>query len=521
MTAAAPVITRKTKATWPGEPEPAQVHAKVVLPGSAHDSNADTDSESSSEPARSAPSLLTELGVIGMTSIEPVILAALASGEPLLLIGPHGTAKSYLLNRIALALGLEWRHYNASLLNFDDLVGYPLPDDQGSLQYVETPSSIWGAEAVFLDEISRCRIDLQNKLFPIIHERRVQGIELERLVYRWSAMNPPATDDDDSDDAVTNYRGSEPLDPALADRFAFVVEMPPWDSFSADDQQRVILARDEPSQPEISQRLTRAVQATRDHLPVLREELSAELSSYVQVVVRMLRDAGLDLSPRRAGILWRNILAIHAANLVHDPRTDPAESALLALNNSIPQRAMGLRVDEIRILAAHREAWQLVGLEPTNPLRMVLIETDPLRRALRAAAVGYAIPAPDFSAMVADAIAALPNGGRHALTAVLFESQAAGRLVATVADQCAALYSVVATPQQAKSFVHSGDERHLAWQQITASLASLEKETRETVALTNLLVGLFNADELSDCRDVLATVESWRSVRDLAHGDLL
>ena len=131
--------------------------------------------------ASDRPSLLADLGVIGMEPIEPVVLAALITGEPLLLIGPHGTAKSYLLNRIAVALGLQWRHYNASLLNFDDLVGYPLPNGNGSLQYVQTPSSIWGAEVVFFDEISRCRPDLQNKLFPIIHERRVQGIALDKL----------------------------------------------------------------------------------------------------------------------------------------------------------------------------------------------------------------------------------------------------------------------------------------------------------------------------------------------------
>ena len=65
--------------------------------------------------------------VIGMEPIEPVMLAAMVTGEPSLLIGPHGTAELYLLNRIGNALGLQWWHYNASLLNFDDLVSYPPP----------------------------------------------------------------------------------------------------------------------------------------------------------------------------------------------------------------------------------------------------------------------------------------------------------------------------------------------------------------------------------------------------------
>ncbi len=134
------------------------------------------------------------LGLQGFKELAPVLLAALATEEPLLLIGPHGTAKTLLLTRVAAALGLTTRHYNASLLNFDDLVGFPLPGKNGCLEYVKTPAAIWGAGAVIFDEISRCRPDIQNKLFPIIHERKVQGLLLDGLRYRWAAMNPPSTD---------------------------------------------------------------------------------------------------------------------------------------------------------------------------------------------------------------------------------------------------------------------------------------------------------------------------------------
>ena len=56
---------------------------------------------------------------------------------------------------------------------------------------MQTPASVWGAQCVFIDEISRARLDVQNRLFPIIHEKRVQGIALEALEHRWAAMNPP------------------------------------------------------------------------------------------------------------------------------------------------------------------------------------------------------------------------------------------------------------------------------------------------------------------------------------------
>ena len=97
---------------------------------------------------RKIRSLLTRpLGLLGWERLEPVLLAALTTREPLLLIGRHGTAKSFLLERLAQALGLVYRFYNASLINYDDLVGIPLPDEtQTSLRYITTPTAIWDAE---------------------------------------------------------------------------------------------------------------------------------------------------------------------------------------------------------------------------------------------------------------------------------------------------------------------------------------------------------------------------------------
>ena len=59
-------------------------------------------------------SLITEpLGLFGWSHLEPVILAALASESPMLLIGKHGCAKSFILERLAESLGLDFRCYNA------------------------------------------------------------------------------------------------------------------------------------------------------------------------------------------------------------------------------------------------------------------------------------------------------------------------------------------------------------------------------------------------------------------------
>ena len=89
--------------------------------------------------------LLASLGLYGLDHLDAIVLAALASEAPLLLIGPHGSAKSALLNRAAAALGLDHRHYNASLLSFDDLLGFPVPNDaRDGLQYLRTPGDSLG-----------------------------------------------------------------------------------------------------------------------------------------------------------------------------------------------------------------------------------------------------------------------------------------------------------------------------------------------------------------------------------------
>ena len=122
---------------------------------------------------------------------------------------------------------------------------------------------------MIFDEISRCRPDIQNKLFPIIHERRAQGILLDGLRYRWAAMNPPVSEDQDG-----GYIGSEPLDPALADRFAFIVNMPPWDRYNEDEQLAIILADDRAVPAGSASNFQRVIASTKAALPSIRGSMA-------------------------------------------------------------------------------------------------------------------------------------------------------------------------------------------------------------------------------------------------------
>ena len=295
-------------------------------------------------------SYLKTLGVYGYDEVEPIILAALVTEDPLLLIGKAGTGKTYLLNSLSEALGLEHRHYNASLINFDDLVGFPYPNgDLDEIRYLETPATVWKAESVLIDEISRCKPEHQNRLFSLIHERRIQGMSMPRLRYRWAAMNPCSEDQGVAD----FYEGSLPLDQALADRFAFLVHVPDWDDLSEPDQRQVSDPRGEGVMSDDQGRIADTIREAKRHYEKLLVSFPAAFQEYALTAASLLSTSNIRLSPRRVRQLSRNLLAVAAVN-----RGKVDEGLfLLALTCSIPHSAWGQEPDETVVRSVHRTAW--------------------------------------------------------------------------------------------------------------------------------------------------------------------
>lgn len=332
-------------------------------------------------------SITASLDVQGWQHLDAVLIAALATNFPVLLIGPHGTAKTLLVERLSHTLGLSFRHYNASLLNYDDLVGIPIPEEGNeSLRFITTPGAIWDAEFVFFDEISRCRPDLQNKLFPIIHERRVVGMNLEQLRYRWAAMNPPTPDNADLDSPTNDmYLGSEPLDPALTDRFPYVIPVPNWRDLSREDQRKMLTLRASPngSVESINVVLNEWVEACVERIPQVEEEVSEWLIDYLISVMDLLQKASLPQSPRRARMLVESIVAVHAARLVLEGEDAALEdSAEVALLYGLPQNATDVPPTPASIVAIHRQAWEITSMMEDEVWRQILQEPDALRRIL-------------------------------------------------------------------------------------------------------------------------------------------
>ncbi len=379
------------------------------------------------QPAHKRQELSRPLGLEGWENLDPVILAALASEEPLLLVGRHGTAKSFLLERLARALELEFRFYNASLVNYDDLVGFPIPDEaNSSLKYIGTPSSIWEAEVVFLDEINRTRPELQNKLFPIIHERRVQGLPLEKLRYRWAAMNPPPDAGEDDDET---YLGAEPLDPALADRFAFILPVPPWQSLNNTARRRILQDQYSGTHP-FTVSPDHLVEKARRAYLALQTSPPLELAEYVVAIEKSYRHNKGYLSARRLTILHRNILAIHAARTAIEghpparlksqsrPDGDWEESAHLALLYSLPATVHDGKIPRGDLLALHKQAWELCQLDDDDAWKQVLSTPDPVNRLVLAHGLREKMEDFDLGKVILEAVSSQEAGGQRTAVAL-------------------------------------------------------------------------------------------------------
>ena len=303
----------------------------------------------SEPPARNSGPYLPALGVYGFGEIEPVILAALITEDPLLLIGASGTGKTYLLNSLSEALSLEHRHYNASLISFDDLVGFPFPDPEGTgVRFLETPATVWSAELVLIDEISRSKPEQQNRLFSLVHERRVQGIGLPKLRYRWAAMNPCSTDQDSDE----NYTGSEPLDPALADRFALFVNALDWKDLSDEERRRVAEPVGEGRIADDGGKLKIKIEEWRSEFLARIGSCPALVLDYVTTAVTALNTAAIRMSPRRSRLLARSLLA---ATIVEGEFS--SRLFRLILESSLPHVAWGVQPRMEAVAAAHRAAW--------------------------------------------------------------------------------------------------------------------------------------------------------------------
>jgi MoxR-like ATPase len=331
--------------------KPARCRRRATAPEVSAASAALTTPQTTDPATPAVPKFrLADLGIYGFDRHEITILAALVTEDPLLLVGRSGTGKTFMLNTLSEALGLEHRHYNASLISFGDLVGFPYPDEAHStVRFLETPATVWGAESVLIDEISRCKPEHQNRLFSLVHERRLQGLPLQRLRYRWAAMNPCSVDQGGTED----YSGSEALDPALADRFALVIEAADWGELTSAQQAAIVAPSGEGKLTPRNEALCEAIAQWRERFLAQANACPAMVTSYVTTVVSALNGAGVRISPRRARLMARSLVA---ATTVTGRATSNVFRSVL--DCSLPHRTWGQAIEPVVVSAAHRAAWE-------------------------------------------------------------------------------------------------------------------------------------------------------------------
>lgn len=329
-------------------------------------------------PARPA---LDRLGLYGLRTIEDALLAGLVTGDPILLVGGPGSAKTLLARRLAEALRLRFHAYDASKALFEDMIGFPNPGAlaQGRVEYAPTPLSISDKEFVLVDEISRAAPATANKWLEVIRSRTVMGLPLPRLRHVMAAMNPPG------------MLGTHPLDLALADRFAFLVRMPEACDMEPADLRRVAAAHSSDDGAALGRngtaaapRLDRFLRTARRRYENLEGRLDRELGDYLVALSACLQNARLPLSGRRLGMIRRNILAILAVrNLSPATLAEAAEDVAYAVHHSIPHAAAGIEVRRAVVSSAHA-----IALGPDRVRAVPFHDDDPLvlaRNYLRAA----------------------------------------------------------------------------------------------------------------------------------------
>ena len=358
------------------------------------------------ETAGLYPGILEQLGIYGWKEQdENLAMASLLTGDPLLLIGNHGSAKTLIANKVAEALDKRSLVYDASKAMFEDVLGYPNVEKlkDGVVEYVPSPVTVWDKELILIDELNRALPELQSKWLEIIRSRKIMGFRTQ-VKWVWAAMNP------------MTYSATEALDEALVGRFALFLYPPDVLSMNEQDRIRVtshINGEDAPGLVEwlpdttgktvcrenvreagktIKSMLERAAHrflALKEHLSTLPEFLA----KFADLLMRETQGA-ISLDGRRLGFIYRNILAARSvelakAEVLGGNARSFVECARYALQSSIP---IGLNDGSVRreealhkmeicfdLLSGYFEENSEIAV--VNRIYELLTTDDPMRKA--------------------------------------------------------------------------------------------------------------------------------------------
>ena len=320
---------------------------------------------------QSKSSLLAPLGIHGWERIEPVIFAGILLGEPTLLVGEPGSAKTYLGRVLAKALGdMQYGYYDLARANFEDVIGFPNPEafHAGRSEFIHNQTTIWDKQIIMVDEVSRAQRETANKWLEILGTRTLMGQKLAMKVVL-GGMNPP------------EHTGAQPLPEAFADRFCLFVRLPEFSKMEQATREKILATENPLDAPSVAywgqetpaseaEKEQKAAQNLRETLALAAEryrslqegQWATKAERYSDLFGRALLEAGILLEARRLKMIKRALLATMAVRAAQSPGQPLDQEEILACAAAVsrcclPNHFTGQdEVSEEQVQAAHAQA---------------------------------------------------------------------------------------------------------------------------------------------------------------------
>lgn len=332
----------------------------------------------------SEKSLLSPLGIHGWEKVEPLVLAGVLLGEPILLVSEPGAAKTFLGQTLAEALStperpLSFGYYDISKANFEDIIGFPNPEafQEGRSEFIHNSLTVWDKNIVMVDEVSRAARDTSNKWLEILGSRMLMGQPLPLRVIL-GGMNPGG------------HAGTKQLDEAFADRFLMFIRLPEFVDMPQETRHQILLGQTGLESPSVgfwqgdgddgrrssvvrtaefergADRLRQVLESAAGHYQDIQSgETHLRISKYTDLLARALVEAGINLEARRLKMLGRAVAATLAVRMAalgqprgETPRLDDlgtAAALVCSMSMPHPYTASGELTSE-QLDAAHLQA---------------------------------------------------------------------------------------------------------------------------------------------------------------------
>lgn len=372
--------------------------------------------------------LLEKMQIYGYSADqEAVVLSALLTGEPCLLIGDIGSAKTTIIKKLGKSLavmaGIRTAVYNASVDSFEDMIGFvdlsQLRD--GKADYITTPATIWDKELVGVDEVNRPKASVSSKWLDYLQDRTMMGVRTSGM-FLFGAMNP------------LSVQGTNPMGEATLGRFTSFVWVPELINMSKAERRAVLRCTTDSTLPGMKQWhdgvvpigdpvdykrialvMQKILEQAADHYSYLKGK-SAPIESFLDDFVTSVwaetkgskeTENRIRIDGRRGGMLFRHIMALRAVELAranvlgYTPKT-LGDSVRVAIRSGLPigvnsetgvDKDTTKKIDQVverlipflddnldhRTLELHTEL--LTGRDPFRKLEILL--TEPIHEVVK------------------------------------------------------------------------------------------------------------------------------------------